>query len=803
MPRWTKVALQVIGILVGIILVLWLAVAAYVHTHKKQLLESITNQLNGELNGKLTIAKMEPALISGFPGISVSLKNVLLRDSLWERHHHDLLRAEDAYVAVNALSIITGNPTIKSIRITKGNIYLFVDSTGYSNTNLFKKRKITADTGKGARKKINRIYLDDVNVIFENKTRRKLFNLSINDLSSEIKYNPKGWSANVKIRTLVNNLSFNTKFGSFLKDKNLYANLELKFDDKSQILSFPVQDFKIEEDDFNIGGKFSFAPNNSDFNLEINVPSISIKNASALLSPNISSRLKPYNLRKPLAVQANINGQLKGGGNPLIKAYWQVKDNTLTYKDETIENTNFSGYFSNEVEPGKGRIDPNSAISFYQMRGTWLDIPFRADSVTITNLKLPIIAGKFVSNFPLRKINSVFGDRTFSFTNGTASLNLLYQGPFEREDHGKRFINGHVQINDASLTYIPRNLSFTNVKARLNFRGQDLFLQNMQVKSGSSSLQMEGSLKNFLNLYYSDPDKIHLDWNIRSPQLNLNEFLVFLSKRKSNPNPGAMGRKVNKISRQLDLMLDQASVHMNLQVNRVLYKKFVAKNVKSDITLKKSGININNVSLNHAGGSLRIKGNIDQSGRYNRMNVHTTIANANVQELFYAFDNFGQDAITDRNLTGSFNASINASASMKDNGQIVPGSVLGTVDFNLKKGAIINFEPMRKVGSLAFPNRNFSNITFENLKNTLFIQGNKVNIPPMQIESSVLNIFLQGVYGFASGTDIALQIPLRNPKKDELINDEVAKEKRSKRGIVINVRAVDGADGNVKFKLGK
>jgi hypothetical protein len=110
---------------------------------------------------------------------------------------------------------------------------------------------------------------------------------------------------------------------------------------------------------------------------------------------------------------------------------------------------------------------------------------------------------------------------------------------------------------------------------------------------------------------------------------------------------------------------------------------------------------------------------------------------------------------------------------------------------------------MLKLGAFAFPNRNFSNITLKDLKNTLVIQGKTVSIPPMHIESSVLNVFMQGVYGFSSGTDISMQIPLRNPKKDEFILDKEEKDKRSTRGIVLNMHAVDGADGKVKFKLGK
>jgi hypothetical protein len=73
----------------------------------------------------------------------------------------------------------------------------------------------------------------------------------------------------------------------------------------------------------------------------------------------------------------------------------------------------------------------------------------------------------------------------------------------------------------------------------------------------------------------------------------------------------------------------------------------------------------------------------------------------------------------------------------------------------------------------------------------------------MEIRSTVLNIFLDGVYSFTTGTNIAIKIPLRNPGKDEAIDERAVRKGRDQKGIVINIRAFDGEDGKVKFRLGK
>lgn len=67
------------------------------------------------------------------------------------------------------------------------------------------------------------------------------------------------------------------------------------------------------------------------------------------------------------------------------------------------------------------------------------------------------------------------------------------------------------------------------------------------------------------------------------------------------------------------------------------------------------------------------------------------------------------------------------------------------------------------------------------------------------INSSVLNMNIAGVYAFSKGTNIALDVPLRNPKKDEDITNKQELNERRMKGIVLHILASDGDDGKIKF----
>ena len=76
----------------------------------------------------------------------------------------------------------------------------------------------------------------------------------------------------------------------------------------------------------------------------------------------------------------------------------------------------------------------------------------------------------------------------------------------------------------------------------------------------------------------------------------------------------------------------------------------------------------------------------------------------------------------------------------------------------------------------------------------------EIRINRMEINSTVLSLFVEGVYGLARNTDISIQVPLSNLKKR---NKEYTPENLGAGrggGMSIFLRAKTGEDGVVKIK---
>lgn len=803
MPHWSKIALKIFGILVGLVLIVYVAAAIYVSVNKKTLLLSITRELNKNLNGSMTIESMDPTFLAGFPGVSIKLKNVLLKDSLWNKHRHTLLAARDFEVAVNAVALLTGTIEIKKIGIDNASVYLFTDSNGYSNTSIFKKKDKTKTepAGKdGSAMEIGKFSLNNVHFIMDNQRGHKLFEFLIDDMNGKVDYSSSDWEADIQLNAFAKSLAFNTRRGSFIKDKLLEGPFKLKYTDGDGIVSIAPNILKIGKDAFLIGARFDTSKENTDFRINIEVKDILWRDASALLAPNITNKLNMFNLNKPIHVFCTIAGNMGPGGDPGINVKAIVKNNVLTTPGGVVDDCSFAGMFTNNFVDGKGLTDANSAIKLYGFKGKFKELPISIDTASINNLDNPIATGVFKSKFDISKLNNVIGDNMLKFGKGTADVELAYKADIVNFVLTKPYVKGTINIKNGDVTYVPRKVSFKNTAISLNFTDTDLFIKNIRLQTGRSIVLMDGSIRNFLNLYYNAPEKIQLNWKIRSPQVHLEEFLGFLGTRK--PKAKKRTPKSN-FSDNLNEAFEMSQVNMNVKVEKVYYKKFLATNANADLLLSESGIAIRNVTVQHAGGSLKLSGGVTQKQDINRFTLNASLSNVDIRHFFYAFDNFGLKSLTSKNLRGYLFSKTNITGMISEQGKLLPKSLTGSVVFDLKDGELVSFEPVKNVGKFAFPFRDLDHITFSNLNGKFDINGEKVTINPMQISSSLLNMDIAGVYSMGSGTNIALDVPLRNPKKDQDITDRRQIKERRMKGIVLHLLATDGEDGKIKIKLNR
>ena len=803
MPRWSKIALKILLVLFFILSLAWAGAAYYIHKNNAVILAKILAQVNTKISGTLKVSHLETTLLKGFPGISVSLKNVSLKDSLWQQHKRELLNAKDVDVTLNALSLLIGTVNIRKIAINNAKVYLHTDSNGYANTNIFRakeKKPTSSTTDDDNSLQIRIVDLNQVDLIINNQQRFKLFSFYVDALKVKIKYPDGRWDADLKLKTTVRSFAFNTRKGSFLENKILEGHMKAHYDEKSEVIVIDQRPLKIGSDLFNIGANINIGKDKPAFAIAIKADQLPFVNIAKLLAPNIYKKLLKFSVKNPVDVTGTIiDDGSKTSSDPLINVKMVVQKNEVTIPSGVLTDCNFTGFFSNQDTVGRPIGDSNSIIRFHELRANYYNVPISVDTFTVTNLIRPIAQGLVTSKFELKKLNNAFEEDLFSFANGNADLRLYCKADIENFAFTKPIIHGKVIVKNADITYLPRRLKFVNTSFSINFNQKDLNISNSKFQLGSSILYMNFNVENFLNLYYTAPNKILIKANLSSPMLQVNEFLPFLSPRQVKKKPVSTQKTLKAASTQLNNVLDAAQLQLQLNVKKAVYSNFVANNINANISMKGNSVTFNKINVSHAGGKISFHGKIEQLAAVNRMTFNANITKVSIKEFFKAFNNFGQTSVTSENLNGFLSARVNASGNVTAKGDIAPKSMFGNVNFTLDKAALIGFEPIEKVGKFIFRSRNLSHVKLEKVNGVFKLRGDKIDISPMKINSTAINFDVKGVYGFNEGTNIELDVPLRDPKKSADIIDKEERDLARMKGIVLHLKAVDD-EGKIKIK---
>ena len=108
----------------------------------------------------------------------------------------------------------------------------------------------------------------------------------------------------------------------------------------------------------------------------------------------------------------------------------------------------------------------------------------------------------------------------------------------------------------------------------------------------------------------------------------------------------------------------------------------------------------------------------------------------------------------------------------------------------------MNFAPFEQIHRKILKKRNLSDVRFADLHDSIEVRGENITINRMEIRSSVLTMFVNGMYNIKTGPDMSIQVPLSNLKANR---DSVIVNKGTQRspGISVRLRVRRGADGKL------
>ena len=660
-----------------------LGLLLYINQNKPEILAEINDQLSQNINGKLEINDLKFKFLTGFPNATVALKKVTLKDSLWEKHHQTFLKANEIQVRLNIWNLIHNKIDIHKIAINNATINLFKDKNGYTNGYLLKPK-----TPQNNSTSINDISLQKVIFISNNLRDKKLFHFDIQVAKAKFNYAENLITTQLKLKMKVDNMIFKPKNGSFLKNKMVEGKFEMHFYPKKNFLKIATNKVKLEKNPFDIKAQINLGKYNSKFNLEIKTK-IQWLELMPLLTPNIYKRLNKIDFKHPNAGTCKIYGEWNKKGNPKIEIFAKVENNVIISPDGTFKNCSLEAEFNNNFIKEKGFNDANSIVIFKNFKAIYNSIPFEIPMAQITDLKKPIATGKLKANFDVKKLNPLIDEKLIDFTSGKAQVNFDFFVNIIDLKLNKPTFTGSVLVNNAHLEYVPKNIILKNTDIELDFSEKSLWIKKIKLKDSNNTVFINGKVDDFLYLYYHNTEKMKINWNVYSPNLEVQNIITLLTKKSKfyNTNQDTFSVKLQKI-------FDKSQTTINLKVDKITYQDLLVEDLNTTITTNNDGLKIENGVLNTLGGRIFFDGNLIPKNNQFSFDAQTQMQNLDLQQVLKGMNSFGLKSLKTDEITGKLSAKTTISGILLPKGDVVRNTISlnintasistlgGTIDFD-------------------------------------------------------------------------------------------------------------------------
>ena len=802
MKRPIRYLIRIAGALVCLLLLAWLGLAAYVLLNKASLQEKAKAAFSDRVGGDVRIGELDISLFRHFPNITARLSDVSLRDSAWQQHHHDLLKVANVFVSCNLFkSLYARRVQVGEIDLEHGQVYFYTDSTGYSNTYLLRDRKSDKPASSGKSADLPDIGLTDIRWVMERQDKHKIFDLDIGRLKCAIGKDSRLLRMEINTSIVVNSFTFNTEKGSFIKGRRLSGRFQVEYNTGSRIVQFNGVKLMVDDQLFVFAGRFFPTVSPDPFFLKIETNNVLYRQVTALLTPNIQQKLDQFDIDKPVSLSAQLDAGSADDPTPQVQVRLSLDNGSVSTPAGRFTAATFKGSFTNEWQHGHKREDENSGIRLLGFSGRLQDLPLRADTIVITNLKHPRMACDLHSHFGLEKLNELTGSQTLQFTGGSGTMNLVYRGPMSENDTAGTVVNGRLDLDSAAIIYLPYQFRLTNGKGRLLFKDQDLIIDQLGIRAGGTKIQVKGIAKNLVALLDRNAENVSMDLNLSTPRLDLEDLTALVGRPVEATTPRRSGNSVfGESFSRIDRLLKEGTIHVGLEAADLRFRKFTGAHAKADLVFDDHEVKLTRLTVAQGGGSLDLKATLNRKGPGVDVPVtlESHLSQIDLPRLFTSFNDFGQAALTSKNLKGRLTADIHLEGAITSKAKMANNSLKGKVDFTIMDGQLVDFAPMEKIKGFV-KNKDLSEIRFAELNNQIDLDSTTLTIHRMEIRSTAFALYAEGIYDLKTGADMSLQIPLSNLSKKQ--DQDIPPDSRgndSKAGLSVRLRARTGEDGKLK-----
>jgi hypothetical protein len=739
--------------LLGVFLVFFIAVFILLRFYEDEIGTYAIEKLKTQVTTEFRVGQVGLAFWKTFPNASVELNEIFVQEK--GGTSDTLLYAEALYLKFNLLDLFRGNYRVDEVDVVGGMLDLRVDDTG-NNWEVWK------DSGGEVSNfeiELEEIALTDTRVLYHDIPNKFALNILANQVSGNGNFSAQSMDLEMELDAFVERIE--SKGDAYLEKQTVSGKLLMQADiDKGAFAFKPGGSLTVGDFAFSVQGKVNES-GAGDLDIYVESNEQLIEDAWEVLPSNIRKSLLGYKVSGDFSAKAKI-GRGKDVSPVMLEIELAISDGTLRIKEEgvALEDVQTDFYYIRGGKQDQIRLKSFSCN---------LDRSHVEASGTIIGFETPRLDVNLVAEMQLKDIRDFLDLQEIEVCEGSVKAEAALNGTLRYVEADTAFnwrevlATGQAKVEGATLKMRNSNRLFNEMFAEFTFDKQSALIRQFSGLVNGSDFALSGSLHNIVPFLFEPKAHVFLDASLKS---NILDFTQLVEEESSTTND-------SDYELLFPALLD---FNLNCSIDKFIFRKFEATDVKGLAVLENGALTIDPVSFNTADGKLNAQLVLAPiSTTAYRMNCLAKVVGIHVDKVFTEFENFGQTFIQDRHLKGVANANVQFRAVLTNALELPSDKIESVIDVTIENGELNNLETLQEIADYLRNNKwvapfvdedrfaeRMQNVKFSKLENIIEIRNRVITIPLMDVRSSAMDISAKGTHTFDHAIDYAFGFNLRD-----------------------------------------
>ncbi len=717
---------------------------------KDKLVQIVHTEIEKNISTPVQIGDTKLSFLTAFPFAELRVKDIYVQDR-WEK---TLLDADLLGIRIGLFSLLTDGIKIQSIIVKGGKANVVYNNKGVANYDIFNSESddSTADNSD-FKLKIRKGFLEEMNIRYIDQRDQHDVKLVIQDLNIGGDFSSRVFDLSTSSELVIEKLIVSDQ--TYLKNKPLSYVGNIKIDLEKERYKIETLGINIDGGAFDIAGSIDEEGKETMLDLSLNASNGDLGAVLALL-PDLNAA--DFSTSGDFAFNATVKGPYSDKSMPAIEVAFGLEDGEIStrYLDLPLQHVSFKSEFI------MGHPSKTSMLNLDGFNAEMGGAPISLD-LNILDLDNPLIDFSANAQIAGKAIAPFVGEGVRS--SGTIHLNdINVKGrlsDMKRIRNAKRVeSSGSMELNTLSFNKRGTEVQFDSGLIKL--RNNRLDIPFIEVKGDGMEAVGKGYIANYLAFLTSDNQSspVNMNFELEGEELDINNLLAILDQDDSEDvDEELLGQSeeayANSTSNNFSF-LKQIKGVFTADLKAVQYEELAIDQFKGRIDFKQGDIRIKG-DLETMEGQMTMDGAFDVLAARPILTLKVDCESINASEMFRQMDNFGQDMITEYNVSGDLNSKLVMILPFEPDGGFNSNDLKVYAGIGIKDGELKGIDMLEDFSKIIHIN-DLKHIRFVNMENWLEISNGQVYIPAMFLQSNAINLRLSGVQGFDERIDYSLKV---------------------------------------------